>query len=36
VLPVRETALFRDDGRVFLFYSFCGEQGIAAAEVTLR
>ena len=25
--------VFRDEGRVFLFYSTCGEQGIAAAEL---
>ena len=26
-------AVFEEDGRTFLFYSFCGEQGIAAAEL---
>src|SRR5262249_4202860 len=32
---LRDPAVFEDGGRVFLFYSICGEQGIAAAEVTL-
>jgi hypothetical protein len=30
---VRDPFVFRDDGRTFLFYSTCGEQGIAAAEL---
>ncbi len=37
--PVRQMhdpAIFEENGRTFLFYSFCGEQGIAAAEVTFR
>jgi hypothetical protein len=32
---LRDPALFRDDGKLYLFYTFCGEQGIAGAEVTL-
>jgi hypothetical protein len=35
--PVRQMhdpAIFEEGGRTFLFYSFCGEQGIAAAELT--
>src|SRR5262249_36607251 len=32
---LRDPAVFEDGGRVFLFYSICGEQGIAAAGVTL-
>jgi hypothetical protein len=26
--------VFREDGRTYLFYTFCGEQGIGGAEVT--
>ena len=26
--------VFEEDGRAYLFYSICGEQGIAAAEIT--
>ena len=32
---LRDPALFRDAGKLYLFYTFCGEQGIAGAEVTL-
>jgi hypothetical protein len=32
---VRDPALFEEGGKIFLFYTVCGEQGIAAAEVTL-
>jgi hypothetical protein len=32
---LRDPALFRDEGTLYLFYTFCGEQGIAGAEVTL-
>jgi hypothetical protein len=31
---LRDPALFRDEGKLYLFYTFCGEQGIAGAEVT--
>ena len=31
---VRDPALFEENGKVFLFYTICGEQGIAAADVT--
>lgn len=34
VRQLRDPAIFEESGRVFLFYSFCGEQGIAAAELT--
>jgi hypothetical protein len=37
--PVRQLhdpAIFEENGRVFLFYSFCGEQGIAAAELSFQ
>jgi hypothetical protein len=34
VRQLRDPAILEDDGRTFLFYSFCGEQGIAAAELT--
>jgi hypothetical protein len=31
----RDPGLFEESGRTYLFYSFCGEQGIAAAELTI-
>jgi hypothetical protein len=31
---LRDPALFGDEGQLYLFYTFCGEQGIAGAEVT--
>jgi hypothetical protein len=31
---LRDPALFEENGKVFLFYSVCGEQGIGAADVT--
>ena len=34
VRQVRDPFVFEEDGRLFLFYSICGEQGIAAAEVS--
>lgn len=33
---LRDPAIVEDNGRVFMFYSYCGEQGIAAAELTFR
>ena len=33
---LRDPAIVEDAGRVFLFYSYCGEQGIAAAELTIQ
>jgi hypothetical protein len=33
VQQLRDPGIFAEDGRTYLFYSFCGEQGIAAAEV---
>lgn len=35
VRQIRDPFVFEENGRVFLFYSTCGEQGIAAAEITL-
>jgi hypothetical protein len=32
---MRDPAVFREDGKTYLFYTFCGEQGIAGAEVNL-
>ncbi|HWE51980.1 MAG TPA: hypothetical protein VG273_19465 [Bryobacteraceae bacterium] len=32
---LRDPALFEENGRITLFYSVCGEQGIGAAAVTL-
>lgn len=34
VRQLHDPDVFEDGGRTFLFYSFCGEQGIAAAELT--
>ena len=34
VRQIRDPFLFEDEGRVYLFYATCGEQGIAAAEIT--
>ena len=31
-----DPAIFEENGRTLLFYSFCGEQGIAAAELTFQ
>jgi hypothetical protein len=31
---LRDPALFEENGKVFLFYSVCGEQGIGGAEIT--
>jgi hypothetical protein len=36
VRQIRDPFVFEESGKTFLFYSICGEQGIAAAEVTLR
>ena len=33
---LRDPTVFEENGRTFLFYSFCGEQGIAAAELTFQ
>ena len=33
---LRDPAIFEDSGKTFLFYSICGEQGLAAAELTFR
>ena len=35
VRQIRDPFVFEDQGRTFLFYSTCGEQGIAAAEIAL-
>lgn len=31
---LRDPALFQENGKVFLFYTICGEQGIGGAEIT--
>lgn len=36
VRQIRDPFVFEESGKTFLFYSICGEQGIAAAELTLR
>ena len=33
---LRDPAIFEEGGKTFLFYSICGEQGLAAAELTIR
>jgi len=33
---MRDPAIFEEGGRRFLFYTICGEQGIAAAEIEIR
>ncbi|MFN7982846.1 MAG: hypothetical protein U0Q11_13380 [Vicinamibacterales bacterium] len=35
VKQIRDPFVFEEDGRAYLFYSTCGEQGIAAAELRL-
>jgi hypothetical protein len=32
---LRDPALFVEDGKIYLFYTVCGEQGVGLAEVTL-
>lgn len=34
VRQLRDPGLYEEAGRTYLFYSYCGEQGIAAAELT--
>ena len=34
VRQIRDPFVFEDNGRAYLFYAICGEQGIAAAEIT--
>ncbi len=36
VRQIRDPFVFEEGGKAFLFYSTCGEQGIAAAEVMIR
>ena len=33
VRQIRDPFVFEEDGRLYLFYSICGEQGIAVAEI---
>lgn len=35
VKQIRDPYVFQDAGRTYLFYATCGEQGVAAAEITL-
>jgi hypothetical protein len=35
VKQLRDPAVFEEGGRTFLFYSICGEQGIAGAEIRI-
>ena len=32
---LRDPAIFEDGGKTYLFYSICGEQGLAAAEFAI-
>ncbi len=32
---LRDPAIFEENGKTFLFYSICGEQGLGAAEITV-
>ena len=36
VQQLRDPGLFEENGRTYLFYSICGEQGIAAAELSFE
>jgi hypothetical protein len=36
VHELRDPAIFQENGRIYLLYSICGEQGIGAAELTIR
>ena len=36
VRQIRDPFLFEEQGRTFLFYSTCGEQGIAGAAISIR
>ena len=36
VRQIRDPFVFEEQGRAFLFYSTCGEQGIAAATIAIR
>lgn len=36
VRQMRDPGVFEENGRTYLFYSYCGEQGIAAAELTFH
>ena len=33
---IRDPEVFEENGKAWLFYTICGEQGIAAAELTIR
>ena len=33
---IRDPATFEENGKAWLFYTICGEKGIAAAELTIR
>ena len=33
---LRDPAIFEEAGKTYLFYSICGEQGLAAAQLTFR
>ena len=36
VRQLRDPAVFEEQDRIWLFYSICGEHGIAAAEITMQ
>jgi hypothetical protein len=35
VRQIRDPHVLEDEGRTYLFYAICGEQGIAGAEIAL-
>jgi hypothetical protein len=35
VRQIRDPHVLEDDGRTYLFYAICGEQGVAGAEIAL-
>lgn len=36
VHQLRDPGIFQENGKVYLLYSTCGEQGLALAELTVR
>jgi len=36
VRQIHDPFVFEENGKAFLFYTICGEQDIAGAEITLR
>jgi hypothetical protein len=36
VHQLRDPGIFEENGKAYLFYSVCGEQGLAAAEIAIH